>query len=51
MLLIVGAIVTALAASLVTRLRVSGGTGPNTLGSMSEQWLAQHRASHEPLQS
>lgn len=46
MLLMVGAVVALIASAIVTRLRVSGGEGPSPLGSMSEQWLAEHRASH-----
>ena len=30
---------------IIYRLRVPGGVNPNSLGTVSEQWLAEHRAS------
>lgn len=47
MLFIVG-IVIALIAVVIPRMRVPGGVNSANLGWMSEQWLAEHRASHSP---
>ena len=46
MLFIVGVIVLLIAVVIVLRMRVPGGVNSATLGWMSEQWLAEHRASH-----
>jgi hypothetical protein len=46
MLFIIGAVVTLTAVLVIARVRVPGGVNAATLGSMSEQWLAEHRASH-----
>ena len=46
MLLISGAVVVVIAVAIISRVRVPHGV--NTLGWMSEQWLADHRASHSP---
>jgi hypothetical protein len=45
MLLIIGLVLTALAALLVYRARVPGGVNDAQLGWVSERWLAEHRAS------
>ena len=45
MLFIVG-IVIALIAAVLPRMRVPGGVNSANLGWMSQQWLAEHRASH-----
>jgi hypothetical protein len=45
MLFIVG-IILLLAAVLIPRIRVTGGVNAGNLGWMSEQWLAEYRASH-----
>ena len=45
MLFIVG-VVTAVIAVVIRRIRVPGGVNSAKLGWMSEQWLAEHRASH-----
>ena len=45
MLLIVGAVIALSAVVIVARVRVPGGVNDGTLGWMSEQWLAEHRAS------
>jgi hypothetical protein len=46
MLLIVGAVVVLSAVAIISRMRVPGGVNARTLGSMSDQWLAEHRSSH-----
>ena len=46
MLFIVGVAVALLAVVIVPRMRVLGGVNSANLGWMSEQWLAEHRASH-----
>jgi len=46
MLLIVGLVVVLIAVVIIPRMRVPGGVNSANLGWMSEQWLAQHRASH-----
>jgi hypothetical protein len=46
MLLIVGAVIVLIAAVIISRTRVPGGVNANTLGWMSDRWLAEHRASH-----
>jgi hypothetical protein len=47
MLFIVGiAIAFLIAFVIIPRMRVPGGINSANLGSMSEQWLAEHRASH-----
>jgi hypothetical protein len=50
MLLIIGALgVVGVIAALVILLRVRGGADAGQLGWMSEQWLAEHRATHPSL--
>jgi len=44
MLLIAGAVVAVIV--VVARKRLPGGVNASSLGWMSEQWLAAHRASH-----
>lgn len=44
MLLIVGAVVVLIAVAVISRMRVPGAVNATTLGWMSEQWLAEHRA-------
>jgi hypothetical protein len=46
MLLIVGAIIALITVVIIPRVRVPGGVNGSALGWMSEQWLAEHRASH-----
>ena len=46
MLLIFGAVVASIAVAIIPRMRVPGGVNESQLGWMSEQWLAEHRASH-----
>jgi hypothetical protein len=45
MLLIIGALITAAATVSILCIRASGGVNVDHLGWMSEQWLAEHRAS------
>jgi hypothetical protein len=45
MLFIVGAVIVSIAVVIMPRMRVPGGDA-STLGWMSEQWLAEHRASN-----
>jgi hypothetical protein len=45
MLFIVGLITALIAVVSIPRIRISGGVNSATLGWMSEQWLAEHRAS------
>ena len=46
MLFIVGVVIASVAVVTFRRVRESGGVNAAPLGSMSEQWLAEHRASH-----
>lgn len=46
MLLLTTALVTLIAILLSSRLRVPRRVNPANLGWMSEQWLAEYRASH-----
>ena len=46
MLFIVGVIIALVAVVILPRMRVPGGVNAADLGWMSEQWLAEHRASH-----
>jgi hypothetical protein len=46
MLFIVGIVIASIAVVVIPRLRVPGGVNSATLGWMSQQWLAEHRASH-----
>lgn len=46
MLFIVGIVIALIAVVVIPRLRVPGGVNSATLGWMSQQWLAEHRASH-----
>ena len=46
LLIIVGVLVSATAVLCGVRVRVPGFGHPPYLGSMSEQWLAEHRAEH-----
>jgi hypothetical protein len=46
MLFIAGGVIVLTAVALIVRLRVPGGVDDGQLGWMSEQWLAEHRASH-----
>ena len=46
MLFIVGGVITLVAVAIIPRVRLSGGVNAADLGWMSEQWLAEHRASH-----
>jgi hypothetical protein len=46
MLFIVGIVIALIAVVFIPRMRVPGGVNSANLGWMSEQWLAEHRASH-----
>jgi len=46
MLFIVGVVTVLIAVVIAPRMRLPGGANSANLGSMSEQWLAEHRASH-----
>jgi hypothetical protein len=46
MLFIVGLVMVLIAVVVIPRMRVPGGVNSANLGWMSEQWLAEHRASH-----
>ena len=46
MLFVVGVVIVSIAAVVIPRLRVPSGVDDAPLGWMSEQWLAEHRASH-----
>ena len=46
MLFIVGVVTVLIAVVIAPRMRLPGGVNSANLGSMSEQWLAEHRASH-----
>ena len=46
MLFIVGVVSVLIAVVIAPRMRLPGGVNSANLGSMSEQWLAEHRASH-----
>ena len=46
LLFIVGAAIVLIAIGIIPRMRVPGGVNSAKLGWMSEQWLAEHRASH-----
>ena len=46
MLLIVGAVIVSFAFVSILRSRAPGGANGSALGWMSEQWLAEQRASH-----
>ena len=46
MLIIVGIVIGSVAVAIIPAMRVAGGVNASPLGWMSEQWLAEHRASH-----
>ena len=46
MLLVIGILVTLTAVLIILTVRVPGGVAAAPLGWMSEQWLAEHLASH-----
>ena len=46
MLLIFGAVIVLIAGVTIRRMRVPGSVNRSTLGWVSEQWLAEHRAAH-----
>ena len=46
MLFIVGVVIALVAIVSVPRMRAAGGVNAAPLGWMSDQWLAEHRASH-----
>jgi hypothetical protein len=46
MLLILGVVIVSIAVVIVPRMRVPGDVNGSALGWMSEQWLAEQRASH-----
>ena len=48
MLFIVGLVIVSVAVVIIPRMRVPGGVNAAPFGWMSEQWLAEHRASHSP---
>jgi hypothetical protein len=43
---ILGAVIALITIVIIRRMLVPGGVDRNALGWMSEQWLAEHRASH-----
>ena len=45
MLIIVGVVIMLIAVVIIQRMRLPGGVNSTSLGWMSEQWLAEHRAS------
>ena len=45
MLFIAGLVIVSVAVVIIPRMRVPGGVNPASLGWMSEQWLAEQRAS------
>ncbi len=47
MLVTIGMLVTLTVVLVLVALRVAGGMAPAALGWMSEQWLAEYRASHQ----
>jgi hypothetical protein len=46
MLFIFGVVIVLITVGSLRRMRVPGGVSASTLGRMSEQWLAEYRASH-----
>lgn len=46
MLFTFGVVTVLIAVGLVHKMRMPGGIHSDELGSMSEKWLAEHRASH-----
>jgi hypothetical protein len=46
MLLIFSAVVVLIAVVIIPRMRVPDSVNGSTLGRVSEQWLAEHRAAH-----
>ena len=46
MLVIAVGVVLLVAFVIIYSLRVPGGVNPNRLGTVSEQWLAEYRATH-----
>ena len=46
MLFIVGVVIVLIAIYMIPRMCVPGGVNSANFGWMSEQWLAEHRASH-----
>ena len=46
MLFVAAVVIVLIAAAVVPRMRVPGGVNAAHLGWMSDQWLAEHRASH-----
>jgi hypothetical protein len=46
MLLIFSAVVVLIAVVIIRRMRVPDSVNGSTLGWVSEQWLAEHRAAH-----
>ena len=49
MLFIVGVVIVSIGVVIIPRMRVPGGVHSADLGWMSEQWLAEHRASSHSL--
>jgi hypothetical protein len=46
MILTIAVLLTLTGAMIIRKVRVPGGVNARQLGCMSEQWLAEHRASH-----
>jgi hypothetical protein len=46
MTIIIGALLTLTAIIVIPKMRVPGGVSASKLGGMSEQWIAEQRASH-----
>jgi hypothetical protein len=49
MLFVVGVVIVSIAVVMIPRMRVPGGVASANLGCISEQWLAEHRASSHSL--
>ena len=45
-MLLIGVVIALFAVAAIPRMRVPGGVNAGHLRWMSEQWLAEHRASH-----
>ena len=46
MLFVVGVVIASIAVVIMPTMWVPGGVNSSNLGWMSQQWLAEHRASH-----
>jgi hypothetical protein len=48
MLFVIGVGIVLIAVAIIRWMWVPGGVNSDNLGYVSEQWLAEHRASHSP---